>query len=230
MPPQAVEPKEVGRTCPFCRFPLKEGLEAYRCDTCGALHHADCWQEGRGCAVFGCASAESLLPSESALAAAAPPASVSASSASAYVGATIGDTTAKSLARDDWIVLGLSLLLALDLIALPWFDMFGVSLTATGAPNAWSGVLGLFAALAVASDLAVERFSPQTTLPTIGGTRASTRLVFAGVAGALIALKFVLQIQFSLFGIGFWGAILLGGGLVFSTFKLNKGLSILREK
>ncbi|MHB8533149.1 MAG: nuclear transport factor 2 family protein, partial [Solirubrobacteraceae bacterium] len=27
---------------------------AERCDTCGALHHEDCWRDGGGCAVLGC--------------------------------------------------------------------------------------------------------------------------------------------------------------------------------
>jgi len=57
MTDQTVAPTEVGRTCPYCRFPFKAGVAAHRCDACGALHHADCWQEGKGCAVFGCSGA-----------------------------------------------------------------------------------------------------------------------------------------------------------------------------
>jgi len=48
---------DVGRSCPYCRFPLKEGTAAERCDSCGALHHEDCWNDGGGCAVFGCPQA-----------------------------------------------------------------------------------------------------------------------------------------------------------------------------
>jgi hypothetical protein len=46
---------EAGRSCPYCRFPLKEGAEVVRCPVCGAVHHAECWEENGGCAVVGCA-------------------------------------------------------------------------------------------------------------------------------------------------------------------------------
>jgi hypothetical protein len=51
---------DVGRACPFCRFPLKQGVPAERCDACNALHHQDCWADGGGCAVLGCAAAGSV--------------------------------------------------------------------------------------------------------------------------------------------------------------------------
>ncbi len=49
--------EDAGRSCPYCRFPLKEGAPAERCDSCGSLHHEDCWVDGGGCAVFGCPQA-----------------------------------------------------------------------------------------------------------------------------------------------------------------------------
>src|SRR3954451_22643706 len=49
--------EEVGRNCPYCRFPLKEGAASARCGSCHASHHADCWGDNGGCAVIGCASA-----------------------------------------------------------------------------------------------------------------------------------------------------------------------------
>jgi hypothetical protein len=45
---------DTGRSCPYCRFPLKEGTPAERCDGCTALHHEDCWEDCGGCAVLGC--------------------------------------------------------------------------------------------------------------------------------------------------------------------------------
>ncbi len=45
---------DAGRSCPYCRFPLKEGVAAERCDSCNSLHHEDCWHDGGGCAVLGC--------------------------------------------------------------------------------------------------------------------------------------------------------------------------------
>ena len=50
---------DAGRSCPYCRFPLKEGGELVRCGHCHAPHHADCWDENQGCAVLGCAGAPS---------------------------------------------------------------------------------------------------------------------------------------------------------------------------
>lgn len=46
---------ETGRACPYCRFPLKEGVQIAVCATCGTPHHADCWYDNGGCAVIGCA-------------------------------------------------------------------------------------------------------------------------------------------------------------------------------
>jgi hypothetical protein len=46
----------AGKTCPYCRFPLKSGILAESCDACETVHHQECWQEGAGCAVFGCAN------------------------------------------------------------------------------------------------------------------------------------------------------------------------------
>ncbi len=44
----------AGRTCPYCRFPLKEGAEVVVCGECHAAHHADCWADNAGCAVTAC--------------------------------------------------------------------------------------------------------------------------------------------------------------------------------
>lgn len=74
MPLVTVDTVDSGRLCPYCRFPLKDGIVAYKCDDCGALHHDDCWADGTGCAVLGCsqntASAEGnfVTPAESTMA------------------------------------------------------------------------------------------------------------------------------------------------------------------
>ena len=44
----------VGKTCPYCRFPVKEGEELLVCSACRVPHHADCWQENGGCTAYGC--------------------------------------------------------------------------------------------------------------------------------------------------------------------------------
>jgi hypothetical protein len=43
-----------GRSCPYCRFPVKAGVSVEQCDACSAVHHEECWAEGGGCAVLGC--------------------------------------------------------------------------------------------------------------------------------------------------------------------------------
>lgn len=55
---------DVGRSCPYCRFPLKQGVAVERCDACNSLHHEDCWNEGGGCAVLGCAGAAPTVAHE----------------------------------------------------------------------------------------------------------------------------------------------------------------------
>ncbi len=52
---------DAGRSCPYCRFPLKEGAAAERCDSCSSLHHEDCWRDGGGCAVLGCTGAATAV-------------------------------------------------------------------------------------------------------------------------------------------------------------------------
>lgn len=139
------------------------------------------------------------------------------------------------MSRDDWIVGGLALLLVIDLLFLPWFTFsagigtfsVSVSSTATGAPDGWLGVLAVIAAIALLVDLAVERLSPQTQVPMIGGSRTSTRLVLAGITAAFVALKFLFHIHFSLFGFGFWAAVVLTVALVLSALRVSRGQTIL---
>ena len=50
---------DTGRSCPYCRFPLKDGQDTETCSACGAVHHGDCWLEGGGCAVVGCSNGPS---------------------------------------------------------------------------------------------------------------------------------------------------------------------------
>src|SRR5690348_12285132 len=123
--------------------------------------------------------------------------------------------------REELIVGGIALLLAIDLLFLPRFDItvgigtFSVSATstATGAPDGWLGVLAVVALLALVADVVVERLGG-VSVPTLGGSRASTRLALAGAAAAFIALKFLFHVHFSLFGFGFWAAVVLTGALV----------------
>lgn len=46
----------AGKSCPYCRSALEAGSLAEACDVCQTLHHQECWDDGGGCAVFGCAN------------------------------------------------------------------------------------------------------------------------------------------------------------------------------
>jgi hypothetical protein len=123
--------------------------------------------------------------------------------------------------REELILAGVALLLVVDLLLLPWFDIsvgvgsFQVSATssATGAPDGWLGVLAVLVLIALVADLALERLG-NVELPAIGGSRAQTRLVLAAVAAGFVGLKFLFHIHFGLFGFGFWAGIVLTTALV----------------
>ena len=127
-----------------------------------------------------------------------------------------------ALSRDDWIVGGLALLLAIDLLFLPWFSYYIYSATATDAPDGWAGILAVLLCLAIVGDLLVERLSPQTALPNFGGSRTATRFRLAIAAAVFVAIKFVFNIHFSLFGFGFWAAVVLTVALVAVTMRLSQ--------
>ncbi|MEA2412309.1 MAG: hypothetical protein QOC77_2870 [Thermoleophilaceae bacterium] len=56
---------ETGRPCPYCRFPLKDGIEVVECGGCAAVHHEDCWGDNHGCAIVGCVGGPSRAPASS---------------------------------------------------------------------------------------------------------------------------------------------------------------------
>jgi hypothetical protein len=130
------------------------------------------------------------------------------------------------VAREDWIVGGLALLLLIDLLFLPWFSYsfgpFSFSLTATDDPDGWLGILAVLALLVLLADLAIERLSPQIQLPAINNDRAHTRFIEACVVALFVALKFLFHIHFSLFGVGFWAAVVLTIALVYFTAQVRR--------
>ena len=143
--------------------------------------------------------------------------------------------------RDEWIVGGLALLLVLDLLILAWFSFGGGSgtvtlgsrsfslaygggsLTATDAPDGWLGLLALLASLLVLVDIALERLSPQTQVPAVGGSRVMTRYVLAAAAAVFMGLKFLFHLgNFSNLGFGFWLGAVLVSGLLYFTMQARK--------
>jgi hypothetical protein len=140
----------------------------------------------------------------------------------------------ENVTRDDWIVGGLALLLAIFLFVLPWFHLsvtvgpFSASadFTATDDPDGWLAILAVIASLAVVADLAVERLSPQTQLPAIGGSRTNTRFILAAIAAGFIALKFLFHIHFGDFGWGFYVNVILTIALVYVAYQARAGQSL----
>jgi hypothetical protein len=124
-----------------------------------------------------------------------------------------------NVSRDDWILGGVALLLVIDLLFLPWFSVNGFTLTATSQFDGWTAVLSVLFSLALIADLGVERLSPGTALPNIGGSRTQTRFVLACAAAGFVALKFLLHIHFSWFGFGFWAAVVLTIALVYFALQ-----------
>jgi hypothetical protein len=141
-----------------------------------------------------------------------------------------GAVNLDNVTRDDWIVGGLALVLAIFLFVLPWFDLsvgpFSVTFTATDDPDGWLAILGAIASLLVVADLALERFSPQTDVPTIGSSRTNTRFVLACVAAGFVALKFLFHIHFSLFGWGFYVNVLATVALVYVAYQARAGVPL----
>ena len=132
----------------------------------------------------------------------------------------------EKVTREDWTVGGLAFGLVITLVGFPWFSAsygpFTATSAATGAPDGWLGLLAVLALLALIADLAIERFSPATSLPEIGGSRAATRFVLAAVAAGLLLLKFLFHIDFTgivTFAWGFYLAVILSGALLFFSLQ-----------
>jgi hypothetical protein len=49
-------------TCGICQSPIAPGEAGTTCSSCGLTFHADCWTENFGCAAYGCAQVNALLP------------------------------------------------------------------------------------------------------------------------------------------------------------------------
>jgi hypothetical protein len=135
-----------------------------------------------------------------------------------------------NVSRDDWVLAGVALLLLITLVALPWFSIsvgpFTVTSTATGSPDGWLGILGVLALAALIADLAFEHLSPQTTVPSLGGSRGQTRFVLALAAALFVALKFLFHIHFSYFGWGFYVAVVLTIALVWLAHQARSSTSL----
>lgn len=44
----------AAKKCPYCGKEFVQGEDLAQCDTCGALHHSECWKKFGSCATFMC--------------------------------------------------------------------------------------------------------------------------------------------------------------------------------
>ncbi len=131
------------------------------------------------------------------------------------------------LSRTDMQITGSAALLVLSLLVFPWFSFsvgpLSLDLSGTSAPDGWLGVLSVLFAVATVADLLIERYSPQTGIPPLGGSREMTRFILASGAAVCVALKFILHIHFNDFGWGFYFTAIVAAGLVYSALEARRG-------
>lgn len=60
---RARDAHQADATCPFCKAATGDD-PTVACDGCGTAHHAGCWEEQRGCSVYGCASRDAKAVGE----------------------------------------------------------------------------------------------------------------------------------------------------------------------
>ncbi|MCX7597516.1 MAG: hypothetical protein N2512_01420 [Armatimonadetes bacterium] len=71
--PAPVDEEHLGKTCPYCRFPLKVNEQMVVCPACRVAHHTDCWQENGGCTTYACRLSPESRPPEAVAAGTAAP-------------------------------------------------------------------------------------------------------------------------------------------------------------
>jgi len=47
----------IATLCPYCQGPIADAEETVVCSGCETPHHKDCYEENKGCTVFGCSCA-----------------------------------------------------------------------------------------------------------------------------------------------------------------------------
>ena len=46
--------EKFGKPCPYCHTVIKPTHTTKECPECSAIYHIECWNENKGCSVFGC--------------------------------------------------------------------------------------------------------------------------------------------------------------------------------
>lgn len=53
-------PVVIGKTCPYCQYPIKPGAPVTTCSHCSIPHHEECWDYNGGCTTYGCSGTHSV--------------------------------------------------------------------------------------------------------------------------------------------------------------------------
>jgi hypothetical protein len=102
-----------------------------------------------------------------------------------------GTVDFSKLSREDLMVAGGGLLLAIGLLAFPWFSVDGFTAAATSSTGGIWAVLALIVLVLVIIDLLLARWSPATAIPTSQLGREKTRTVAVGVVVVLVFIKLI---------------------------------------
>jgi hypothetical protein len=126
---------------------------------------------------------------------------------------------------------GLALLLLIVVLFLPWWTrspaasggVVSENRPAVQAPYAWPAILAALALVLVLVDIGMQRMFWE--MPTIGGSRRSTRFVVAAIAAAFLVLKLLLHP--SNLGWGFVLAIIVAAVLLYAALQVSRGASLI---
>ena len=99
----------------------------------------------------------------------------------------------------DRIVLGAGVLLVIDLVLLPWHQVFSFSTSAIDAPGGWWGTLAVLLTLGVIGLTLVRRLTT-VVLPTLPRPIGEASLALTGGVAALLVIKLLLDPDYLGFG------------------------------
>lgn len=99
----------------------------------------------------------------------------------------------------DRIVAGAGVLLLIDLLFLPWHQVFSFSITAVEAPGGWWGTLAVLVTLAILVVTAIRRFTA-VSFPVLPRPIGELNLVANAAVLAVLVLKLALDTDFLGFG------------------------------
>lgn len=110
----------------------------------------------------------------------------------------------------DKLVVGAGVLLLIDLLFLPWHQVFSFSVTATEAPGGWWGTLAALLTLGIVVATVVRRLT-SVALPSLPRPIGEVNLGANAAVLAILILKLGLDLDY--LGFGAYLGILLAGAM-----------------